>query len=437
VAATTVALVVSEAPVAKELFAKSRRMLKQERGVALLMAVFTVTMLSVFAMELMYESSVEYAVTAHSIADVKAYYAAKSGAEISLLRVLIYRKAMAMLGSQIPNPSMLDPIWKVPFAWPPVLPEGTSAVDKDEVKKAVKESDMKSQYFATIESEGSKIDINDLGSSSKPLADAARQQIQQIINSKIEEDEEFAKRYRGYDVAKLLNNIADWVDDDKESKNGGDESAAYQDRSPSSEFLPPNQPFKTIQELHQVAEMTDDIYDLLAPRITVFGSKGINVNYATKDVLMSLTPQITAERAKQIMEARDSNPNRGPFKDENDFVQYLNTIGVTGNPFREGNEVKVPLVFDAEHNFRIVSNGMSGKVTKTIVAITYDTDSVKERLKTFMAAGSPTPTPTPGSQPNPQTNPQQAAAPTPTPTPTKGPAKVPSGRPEIVYWNER
>jgi general secretion pathway protein K len=402
-------------------------MLNQESGVALMMAIFTVTLLSVFAIELMYESGVEYAVTAHSVNQVKAYYAAKSGTEISLLRILFYRKAMAMFSDKLPNPSLLDSIWKIPFAWPPVGLEAVGAVDKDQIRSAVKLSQMKDQFFATIESESSKIDINDLASPSKAVADATRQQLTQIFEAKLSSDDKFGERYRGYDIAKLLNNIADWVDDDKESRNGGDESGAYSDRSTSG-FLPPNQPFKTLQELHQVADMNDDIYELFEPRITVYGARGVNVNYASKEVLMSLTPQITEERANQIMAGRDSDPNRGPFKDEKDFVQFLNTLGVSGNPFREGEELRIPLFFDAEHNFRIVSNGISGKITKTIVAVTFDTDSVKSRLKQLMAPPK-TQEPTPSGQ---------ASAPTPTPAPAAAAPqpKVPNERPQIVYWNE-
>ena len=402
---------------------KTISMLKDDSGAALMMAIFTVTMLMVIATEIMYQSSVELVVSGQAINNVKAHYAARAGLEISLLRIQIFRKASAMVGDSVPA-SMLDPIWQMPFAWPPFVPEGTSEVDKGEIKKAVKNSTMQGQYFATIESESGKIDVNDLASPSKVIADATRAQILQIFQSRVDGDESFATQYRGYDFNKLVNNLTDWVDPGKESKNGGDKSAFYPDRT--SDRIPPGEPFKTIEELHMVADMNDQLFEMLASRLTVFGAKGINVNQAGKEVLMSLSPQITPERADRIIEMR-GKPERGPFKDEGDFVGFLNTIGVTGNPFREGEDLKVPLIFDTEHNFRIRSTGRSGKNEKTITAVVFDYDQVKGRLSALLA----TPTPTPAAP-----KPGEPAPPPPTPTPKPSKPKVPNERPNIVYWNE-
>lgn len=421
-----------------------RGMLKNDSGAALMMAVFTMTMLLAVSMDTLFETSVELQVSGQDINRVKAYYAAKSGVEISLLRIHIYKKAGAML-DQIPQQmrpprSMLDPIWQFPFSWPPVVPGETSAVDKDLIKDSVKKSFMQNQYLATIESEGSKIDINDLASPSKVVADATKEQLLQIFNSQMENNEKFSQRYRGYDFGKLLNNIADWVDYDKESRNGGDESALYSDR-PRSDFIPPNQPFKTLEELHLVDGMTDEFYDLLAPRITIYGIKGINVNTASKDVLMSLNSSITSEVADAIIERRNDANLGGPFKDTNDLVDFIQQKGVSGDPFREGKDKpeKVPLFYDAEYNFRIRSQGIAGKVTRDITAVVYDFDQVKARLKKLSqpstgnnAQGGQGGQNQQNQQNNGQNNSQNAGQ----NTGNQQPAKIPNERPTIVYWNE-
>jgi general secretion pathway protein K len=409
------------------------RFKKNERGAALMMAIFTVTMLMVIATEIMYETNVELVVSSQEINKVKAHYAAKAGVAISLLRIHVYRKVAALAGSQVPA-STLDPIWQFPFAWPPAVPDSVNGVDKEEIKAAVKKSSMQAQYLATIESEGSRIDINDLSSPNKPMADAARDQLLQIFNNQVQADEGFGEKYRGYDFNRLINSIADWSDSNKESRNGGDKRAAYGERA--TDFIPANSPFKTIDELHLVDGMNDELFDLIQPRITVFGSKGINVNYASKDVLMSLTPQITAERADKIVADRAST-TRGPFKDKEDFVQYLDSLGVNGDPFvdKEGNPT-VSLLFNAEYNFRIHSTGIAGRAQRDIIAITYDLDRVKKRLTSLFAA-SPSPSATPAVPANPNLPPGQ----TPTPAPSASPTTdndntAPTGPPNIVYWNE-
>ncbi|MEK7355075.1 MAG: type II secretion system protein GspK [Bdellovibrionota bacterium] len=409
---------------------KTVSMLKDESGAALMMAIFTVTMLMVIATEIMYQTNVELVVSSQQINQLKAHYAAKAGVEISLLRIHIFRKAAAMLGDKAPL-GMLDPIWRMPFSWPPILPEDTSAVDKDQIAAAVKQSSMQAQYFATIDPEGGLIDINDLASPSKVIADATKEQLLQIFKSRVEGDEAFADKYRGFEFEKVVNNIVDWVDEDKTSLNGGDEAGQYPDRP--NDLTPPNAPFMTVDELHMVAELDDDLFEMLKNRVTVYGAKTINPNYAAKEVLMSLHPGINAENADKIIEER-GKPERvkeGGFKDEADFVAFLGTLqGMPReNPFRDDkNNVIVPLSFKQESNFRIRSTGRAGRFEKNIVAIVFDFERVKGTLKTFVAPPTPTPGPTPpGGAP---------ATPTPAPTPPPAPPKVPNERPNIVYWNE-
>lgn len=410
---------------------KTMKMLKDDSGVALMMALFTLTMMMVIASEIMYESNVEMVVSASSINQVKAHYAAKAGVELSLLRVHMFRKVSAVTASMqgaLP-PGLIDQLWQMPSAWPPPLPDDATAGTKDEIKTAVKKSYMKTQYFATIESEGSRIDVNDLGSPSPVIAAATRAQILQIFTARMETDEAFAKRWTGFSFEQLVNNIADWVDDDREGRNGGSENSLYATRE-GAEFLPPNTGFKTLDELHQVAMMNDDLYKMLAPRLTVFGTKGINVNHANKEVLRSLSEVITEERVNRILEARN-DPNRGPFKDYNDFVQFLQSLGVNQDPFKDqqGN-VTVPLIFESEINFRIISRGSSGKVQREITAIVYDFDRVRARLQELL------PVPTPGGAAPGGATPPQGPSPTPSPTPGAQPGAVPNARPNIVYWNE-
>lgn len=411
---------------------------RPQRGAALLLALFTTTLLMVIATEIMYETSVEYVVSTQSVNKVRSYWAARAGVEISLLRIHIFRQAQALVSgkgaqAQLPDLSILDEIWRQPFAWPPPIPPAVSLADKGQIQKAIKESDLtalKTRYFATIEAEGAKIDINDLGSPSKIMADAARNQLLQTFSSKVENDEEFSKRYRGFDFGAILENIADWVDADTSAKKGGDEKGLYADRG-NSDFLPPNQPFKSLAELHQVAGMTDELYDLIAPAVTLYGSKGINVNRADEQVLMAFGPAFNAERVKRILTDR-ADPKRGLFKNEKDFTDYLSSIGITGDVFAQGSNARVPLVFEPEVNFRIRSTGEAGQTQTNIVAVVYDGEKIRARLEQALLDQAKA-SATPATQP-----PASGAAPTPTPSPTPKPpsTQTPMRQPKIVYWNE-
>jgi general secretion pathway protein K len=402
---------------------------KDERGAAILLAVFSLAMMIFIAVQVSYDTQVEYVAAVQSVNRLKAYYAAKSGVEISLLRISLYKKAMAGLGGTLGDSAqqMLDPIWQMPFSWPPLTPDDLNAVDKDQIATTVKESLMDAQYFTTIEGEGGKIDVNDLASPSEEYAKKIRAQLLQIFTVEKENNEKFEEEYGNYDFEELLNNIADWVDDDKDGRNNRGESELYQDRELEDSELPPNQPFKTLEELHMVAGMDDALFNLLRTKVTVYGTKGINVNTASPDLLKALDAQITDEVLAEIMKRRNDPNEGGPFKNEEDFFGFLRSKGVRTDKLAE---LDMPLLFDAEFNFRIVSSGKVGNTRREITAITFDIDNLTDKMVQILndaAKNNPTGTPTP--------------TPSPTTSPTGGNTakktyKAPKGAPTVVYWQE-
>jgi general secretion pathway protein K len=410
------------------------KVLKSESGIALMIAIFAMTLMMVIATEVMYQTNVELLVSSQAVNQVKAHYAAKAGVAISLLRIQIYRKAAALAGSALP-PGKLEMIWKMPFAWPPVVTGAASLVDQDQIKSAVKKSSMQSSYFTTIESEGSKIDINDLDSPSKAIADATKTQLVQLFEAKMKDDEIFAARNRGIDFGKLIDSIADWISVGQNARSGGLKSQFYPERT--NDFIPPGQAFKTLSELHMVSGMTDDIYDFLEPLVTVYGSHSINVNFATKEVLKSLTPQITDERADKILKARESE-ERGPFKDLKDFTDFIGTLGIASDTLvdKDGKAL-LPLSFGIEYNFRIHSTGRSGRVDKEIIAIVFDVDQAKSQIKDQLKPGAESPTPAPAQDAKGSSTSTTTAAPAPSPSPSPSSSTMPKNeQPNIVYWNE-
>jgi len=351
---------------------------KQQRGVALLITLFAMTLLVFIAMEVGYDTQVDYIVARQQVARIQARYAAKSGIEISLLRIMLYKQVTQALGNNPAIPQqMLDPIWAFPFMWPPSLMGGKmTEVDKSLINDVVTESYMSAQYAATITPEGGRIDVNDLGSPSKAHKKSMIDQLVKVFVSRVEHDEAFADKHRGVNFQEIVNNIADYVDEDKESLNGGDEGDPYRDINEPGVEMPPNRSLRTLDELHQVAGMTDEYYNMLAPRLTVYGAKGINVNYADEETLLSLDKTMTKEAVGKLM-ARRSNPKEGgPFKNDNDLFAFLNPFSVDVKAIQES---KINLLYDKEYNFRVTATGISGNVRREITVITYDFPNLAAR----------------------------------------------------------
>lgn len=411
-----------------------------QRGVALLMALVSVSLLTFIALEVGYDTTVDFAVARQQVDRLRAYYAAKSGMELSLLRIMVYKQAVASLGASLGS-NMLDPIWSFPFMWPPTAGMDKvkmTGVDQDTIKEAVDKSLMVGQFATTITPEGGKIDINDLGSDIKGYQKLVSDQVLKIFQSQLEHNDEFRRKYGSFRFEELVNNMADYIDEDSEGRNGGDEVSAYRNVADKDIKMPPNHPFRTLDELHQVALMNDEFYDLLAPRVTIYGTKGININYAGEDVLMSLDPSMTKEAVQKVIERRSNQKLGGPFKSDDDFFGFLQGYGVNTRTLKES---KIPFLYEAEYNFRVVSTGLSSNVKREITAVTYDFPNLSNRLADLMNKEDQTISPGTSSAAkpsNPTTNPPntQAGGQKQGDNTDKQKIQAPKGRPTVVYWEE-
>lgn len=410
------------------------RPLQNNRGIALLIAMFAMMLMMFIAVEVSYDANVEYVVASQQVAKLKAYYAAKAGMELSLLRINLYKQAVVGLGDKLgPARGMLDMIWSFPLGWPIVLPDGVSRVEKDQLGKIQKESLMDSIYQTAITAESGKVDLNDLASPVKGIREYATRQLLKIFETEIRNSDAFNNQYGGFKFEEVINNIADWVDEDQEGRNGGDEKSAYRDREGDDvNFLPPNMTFKTIEELHMVAGMKDDFYKLLAPQVTLYGIKGINVNFAPRELLESLDYSMDKKVVDAVIHRRSSPKDGGPFSSAEDFYGYIQQQGANRRAIED---LKIPILVDPELNFRISSIGISGKSKREIIAVVYDFNTVAERYSTLLNKEFPANgTPPPGSPP-PSPPPGGSSSPTVEASGLK--MKAPKGRPRVVYWEER
>ncbi|MGZ3796202.1 MAG: general secretion pathway protein GspK [Pseudobdellovibrionaceae bacterium] len=402
------------------------KILNNQKGMALIMAITCVLMISFIAMEVSYDSLVEYNVNINSLNRLKAYYAARSGIELSLLRIKTFQQAKSQFGKQLGGQTdMLDQIWRFPFAWPVPMPEGLSASDKDSIKGSTKESFMDASYVVTIEDEGSKLDIGDLVSPSKALQDSTRRRLLDLFQNKLKNDEEFQRKYGNYRFDELINAMTDWQSKSRTGVGGGDKRQGYSDYP---ENYPPNRGFRTIQELRLVPGMNDDFYEILEPSITIYGMKAINPNQANKEVLKSLDPGINDEIANAIIKRRDTPNEGGPFKTKEEFWSFITGKGVRLQEKAED----TPLVFDKVVNFKIKSTGEYAGVSREITVIVMDLQSAATTVKSYVdkekkdAAGN---TGNPADSANkgkPAENQGQGQTPA-----------LPKGPPRIVYWSER
>jgi len=405
---------------------KSRR-----NGVALLLAVTSLLLMVFVASEVSKDSTIEYVVNTHEVQRIKAYYAARNSLDIALLRIKVYQQASRM---NLPAgfAQQLNQVWNFPFAWPLPITADMMMGAKDDIENTTKESLFDGVYMHTILDEGSKIDINDLGSPSKTLREVTQKQILNIFENKINSDDKFKNKYQNYNFTELINRIGDWMSDKNTSYNGGDKRSAFRELG---ENFPPNRGFRTIDELRLIPGMTEEFFSVMSPSITIYGSKAINPNTASELVLKSLDTGMTSEAVKEAISRRDDTEKGGPFQggssDEcrNSFKSFVESQGARLSPEFD----KIPFICDKVTNFKIEAIGRSGNgqgsVQKKIIVYVMDLQKAGNTVKNLLDKEKQA-----QQINNGQTQTPANSGPRPA-TSTQDP--LPKGRPRIVYWSEQ
>jgi len=397
--------------------------LKNQRGIDLIFVMFTMVIAVYLVTEISYESNVEYIVNANAINRVKAYYAAKSAMDLSLLRIKIYSKINKQFGSQIP-PAMqqyIEYIWSFPLMWPLPIDQDAFLVEKEAVKEALEASKMDAAYRVSISDEGSKIDINDLGSPVKALRESSEKLVRGIFESRMIQDETFAQRYRDFNFDELLLQIKDWLDADTVSQVGGDESQYYAEASKENIRFPPNRQFRTLDELRLIPKMNDELFQLLKDQVTIYGNKGINPNNASVDLLRSIDPSITLKIATEIRKRVTNPAEGGPFRDPGDFWQF---VFFKGGNVSQQTQSTLPLFFENAANFKIEATGTFGTSSRTLVAYVFDPQLVAGKIADASARELKNETD------NKNTSSSQKKQ-------TSNNEPLPKGPPRVVYFSER
>ena len=365
---------------------------KRQRGMALIMVLSSIVFILVFVQETVFETQVEYRSAINELNSLRAYHAAKSGIEVSLLRLKTYAKITQAHKEQIKMfRSYIDLIWRFPFIWPPPTPAEINSIDSKQFTKIKKESFMQTSFITSIEPESGRIDINDLASPIPSLRAWTLLTLIRLINHLKLTNEALSDEFNDDQVNQVLLNITDWIDPDTQINRQGSlsEGALYENN-----ISPPNRSLISLEELRQVKGMSDTLYEALIPFLTIYGEKGLNINVAPMELLMALHNEFPIELAQEIYQMTSSNPlNPFVFTKESfskfltergfeDLEQYLfpkdmndstAEVDVTEDIGEDALQNIIPYInFNAPHHFRIKSTGIAGNSQKTITATYFD-----------------------------------------------------------------
>lgn len=102
----------------------------------------------------------------------------------------------------------------------------------------------------------------------------------------------------------LADSVQDWRDADKLRRLNGAEEAEY--LAAGKDYAPPNVPFETVDELQRVLGMTPQVFRLLEPALTVYSKQpGVNTAVAQRAALLAI-PGVSPEMVDQFLAQRQS-----------------------------------------------------------------------------------------------------------------------------------
>lgn len=299
-----------------------------QRGLALVLTLLVMTLLMTAVLEFDRSTRTAMRAAGNFRDGMKAVHLAMSG----------IAAAQAVLKDDLIKKGSVDDlteIWATPF---PPYPVGDGTVS------------------LAAQDEGGKINLNALvtDDGNKPANPMRIEQFKRLVQLKgLEPD--------------LVDAIVDWLDRDDIPEPRGAETAYYQ--SLDRPYAGKNGPLDTVAELHLIKGITDEVYRVISPYVTVYANASkavdhrINVNTADPLILESLPQKVgdgfrfplSAEQVEKIVAAR-------PFVGLNSVKQ------VVGIDVLAINDI-LPQLEVGSRYFSIYSEGEANGVKKSVIAV--------------------------------------------------------------------
>ncbi len=317
-----------------------------EHGIALLTVLVAMMIISIMLFEFQYGSMVERQLAYNDLNQLRAYYLAKSGIRIGLLRVGLYGRLkrspeLKNMAKGLPLDNYLDMIWNLPLPGFPPSKSGLDKLlkaDKDAAEKTLAQTRVEDGISThVITNESSKINLNYLvvpaqfrndrlsfTGTPRGMFDYVARLLANLLNDFIKASENPNEEYRNMRPEELVSDIMDWVNPGGQRFLGGQKDSFYEGLVPP--YKAKRNKFYTVNELKQVKGIDDHLFEKLRPFVTVYSYGGrVNINTAGNDLLKALYPDFTEADLKRLQEEK---ARLGSWSTEQQFVDFIaGTLG--------------------------------------------------------------------------------------------------------------
>ncbi len=383
-----------------------QKILKSERGIALMMIMTAIIILMAIYGEFTFDSKISRLKATNILDRSQAKLLAESGVQLAMARLKLYKEAFNYVENNpqakaaVPG-QLINQLWEVPFIFPIPVGEGANATVKETVKKFTDENLLEGEMKVTIQNISNRLNLNllrvdvtkfdpnnteaadDANNSQLNMSDTAISSdvsidqslfflLKKQVEDKKEKDEAFEDRYSNLNYQELVTNLKFYMSDFQSMNQ--DPLAADAERDFEKVPLTPKYgPLGSASELYSVPGWNDELIELIQNEFSVYPTTQIDFNKVTSNMLKVLIPSMTDEQITDFFEYRDDAEKPHYFNTLPDFKAYIvdQAKVMDANPFDERMNMfsKKGISFGSNPNlFKIVSEGTYNRSVYTLVA---------------------------------------------------------------------
>jgi type II secretory pathway component PulK len=382
------------------------KILKNERGVALMMVMTAIIILMAIYGDFTFESKISRIKATNILDRAQAKLMAESGLQMAMTRLRLYKEAFNYLQgnanakSAVPA-QMLNQLWEVPFIYP--LPVGASAnaTFKDAAAKFEKETLLEGEMKVSIQNISSRMNLNllrldmakyvpqadgttpTMETSAINLSDQAIATdvsvdqslyflLKRLVQERGQKDEAFEARYGGLNYQELITNLKYYMSDYNSLSSDpliGPAEADFQ----KIPLTPKYGPMSSSSEMYAIPAWTDELIEMIQNEFSVYPSTQIDLNKVTANMLKIIIPTMTDDDIKEFFIYRDDPVNPKVFNSKDDFKKYIvdqeRLMGGSDFDSRMKLFEDKGITFGSNPNlFKVVSVGTFNRANYTLVA---------------------------------------------------------------------
>lgn len=383
-----------------------KHILKNERGVALMLIMTAIIFLMAIYGEFTFESKISRIKATNILDRSQAKLLAESGLQLAVTRLRLYKEAYnkvqgnADAKNMVPT-QLLNQLWEVPFIFPIPITDKANRALKDTVEKFTKETLLEGEMKVSIQNISNRLNLNmlridmtkfnpdqnvedgqdptsALNMSDQAIAtDVSVDQslfflLKRLVDEKKEKDEAFEERYANINYQEMLTTLKYFMSD-FQSMNQDPLAGEAEVNFQQVPLTPKYGPLSSASELYAIPGWNDELIELIQNEFSVYPTTQIDFNKLTANMLKILIPSVTEDDVREFFLWRDDPDVPKFINSKEDFKKYI--VGQERLMNETDFDARMKLFetkgisFGSNPNlFKVVSEGSYNRSNYTLVA---------------------------------------------------------------------